>query len=166
MAQAGVEQRHVVESYTDYGDAEHAVDRLSDDGFPVERLTIVARDLKLVENIVGRRGYGDASRGGAVTGGVVGALLGFVFGVLSWVDPLISGLSLAFAGFFVGMVVGVAVGLLAHWLSAGRRDFSSVSSLRASRYDVVADNPERAEQAARRLEASSRGRSAAATGNP
>lgn len=165
MAQARAAQRHVVESYTNYAEAEHAVDRLSDDGFPVERLTIVAGDLKLVEDIVGRRGYGDAAVSGALTGGVMGALLGFVFGVLSWVDPLISGLSLAFAGFFVGMLIGLVVGLLSHWLSAGRRDFSSVSSLRASRYDVVADSPEGAEQAARRIGATPRGGSAA-TGNP
>ncbi len=34
--------RHLVESFPSYGEAERAVDSLSDDGFPVEQLTIVA----------------------------------------------------------------------------------------------------------------------------
>ncbi|HEX2064201.1 MAG TPA: general stress protein, partial [Acidimicrobiales bacterium] len=151
MADTRTAQRHLVETYTSYPEAERAVDRLSDDGFPVERLTIVAEGLSLVENVTGRRSYLDAAAGGTVTGGVIGALLGFVFGVFSWVDPLVSGLALAVYGLVVGAVVGLVLGLLGHWMMGGRRDFSSSMSLGASRYDVVADDAEVAEEAARRL---------------
>lgn len=163
MGRGRAEQRHVVRSYTEYAKAERAVDQLSDDGFPIERLTIVARGLHLVEDITGRRGYGGAAASSAVTGGVIGALLGFVFGVLSWVDPLISGLALAVYGFLAGALAGLVIGLLSHWLRAGRRDFSSIKSLRARGYDVVADSAEYAEQADRLLGLTSGGEPVQAT---
>ena len=140
-------ERHGVASYATYAEAQRAVDSLADGGFPVEHLTIVADGLQLVEKITGRRGYGDAALSGALSGGLVGAVLGFIFGLFSWVDPLISGLALAFYGFLVGVVAGLVLGLVAHWLSAGRRDFSSVGSVGAQRYEVVADTPEAAERA-------------------
>lgn len=39
----------------------------------------------------------------------------------------------------IGAVIGAVIGLIAHALSGGRRDFSSVSTVRAERYDVLAE---------------------------
>lgn len=143
--------RHLVRSYPSYGEAEKAVDALGDDGFPVERLTIVAEDLRFVEDVTGRRGYLDEGLGGAASGAVIGASLGFVMGLFSLVDPLISGLALAVYGALFGAVIGLLVGVLSHWVSAGRRDFTSSRSLEAGRYDVVADTADHADDAGRRL---------------
>ncbi len=45
--------------FDDYEAAQRAVDRLSDNGFPVEKLDIVGSDLRLIERVTGgspRRG--------------------------------------------------------------------------------------------------------------
>ncbi|MDP8936226.1 MAG: glycine zipper family protein [Actinomycetota bacterium] len=143
--------RHLVASFTSYADAERAVDSLSDDGFPVERLTIVAGGLQLVENVTGRRGYGQAALGSAASGAVIGALLGLFLGLFSLVDPVISGFALAVVGAAFGSVIGAVAGMVSHWISAGRRDFSSVRSVEAGRYDLFAETAEHAEQAAQAL---------------
>ncbi len=152
--QTKVSQRHLVASFPGYGEAERALDSLSDDGFPVERLTIVADQLQFVENITGRRGYATEALGGATSGAVIGATVGFFLGLFSLVDPLISGLALALYGALFGAAIGVVVGVVSYWVSAGRRDFTSVRSIEAGRYDVVADTVEHAEHAAQKLASS------------
>lgn len=42
-----------VASFATYAEAQHAVDMLSDEGFPVEHLAIVGTDLRQVETITG-----------------------------------------------------------------------------------------------------------------
>lgn len=127
----------VVGSFTTYDEAERAVDFLAERGFPVEQVAIVAGDLRFVEQVTGRRGYGAAAIDGAASGAVTGALLGFILGVLTLVTPLTSGITLALWGLVIGAVIGTLVGLLAHALSSGRRDFTSVPRLDARRYDLV-----------------------------
>jgi hypothetical protein len=128
----------VVASYPTYAEAQRAVDFASDRRFPVERLAIVAGDLRFVEQVTGRRGYGSAALDGATSGAVTGAFLGFVLGLFSLVTPLTSGLVLAFWGLLIGAVTGALVGLLVYALAGGRRDFSSVGGFQADRYDIVA----------------------------
>ena len=45
---------NTVARFDDYETAQRAVDRLSDDGFPVQTLDIVGSDLRLVERVTGR----------------------------------------------------------------------------------------------------------------
>ena len=42
-------QRRPIAVFDNYADAERAVDRLSDLGFPVERVAIIGHDLQVVE---------------------------------------------------------------------------------------------------------------------
>lgn len=128
----------VVASFTSYEDAAAAVDHLADRRFPVDQVAIVAANLRLVEQVLGRRGYGHAASDGAVAGAVTGAFLGFFLGVLSLIAPLTSGLVLAFWGLLTGGVIGAIVGALGHALFGGRRDFRSTRGLDAGRYDLVA----------------------------
>jgi hypothetical protein len=146
----------VVGSYVTYDEAQRAVDFAADRDFPIERLAIVAGDLQFVEQVTGRAGYGSAAINGATSGAVTGGFLGFFLGLFSLVAPLASGLTLALWGLVIGAVIGALVGVLTHALSGGRRDFSSVSSLRAGRYDVVAtaDVADRARQLLSELRAS------------
>lgn len=132
-------ERRTVASYATYPEAVQAVDYLSDRSFPVERLTILARGLHLVERVTGRLDYGSAAGRGALAGAFTGAILGFFFGLFNWVEPLVSGAILAAYGLVMGALAGALVGLLNHGLSAGRRDFSSMPRLAADQYDVVAD---------------------------
>ena len=129
----------VIASFPDYAQAQHAVDALADRGLPVQRLAIVGAGLQSFEQITGRKGYGRAAAQGASSGAVVGALLGWLFGLFSLIQPLISAILLAMWGLVIGAVIGAIIGLIAHALSGGRRDFSSISTVRAERYDLLAD---------------------------
>ena len=129
----------VVASFDEYADAERAVDRLADDGFPVARLKVVGEGVSLVEDVTGRRGYDRAAYEGAVTGALIAGFLGVLFGLLNWFEPLISALLLGIYGVVLGAALGSILGLLAHWTTRGARDFSSVRSMRARRYDVLSE---------------------------
>ena len=52
---------NTVARFEDYESTQRAVDRLSDDGFPVEKLDIAGSGLRLVERVTGRRTRGRAA---------------------------------------------------------------------------------------------------------
>lgn len=128
----------VIASYPDYAAAQHAVDALADQRFPVGGLAIVGANLQSFEQITGRRGYGRAAAEGFTSGALTGALIGWLLGIFNIAQPLVSALVMALFGLVVGGAIGLVFGLLGHLVSGGRRDFSSISSVRAERYDVLA----------------------------
>lgn len=67
--------RRPVAVFTTYADAERAVDRPSDLGFPVERVAIIGHDLQMVEQVTGRLTYGGAALKGATSGAVLGVVM-------------------------------------------------------------------------------------------
>ena len=142
--------RRTIASYPTYREAERAVDFLADQHFPVERVSIVGHDLHFVEQVTGRMGYPEAALRGAIAGAVVGVLMGWLFGIFDWFEPLLAAAWLAFQGLWFGALVGALIGLGLHALMQGRRDFSSVSAMRADRYEVIADDAV-SEEAARLL---------------
>ncbi|MFH9224349.1 general stress protein [Streptomyces lydicus] len=142
--------RRTVASYPTYPEAERAIDYLSDQGFPVERTAIIGHDLQLVEQVVGRVGFGRAALSGAASGALPGALIGWLFGLLDWLNPVLSSLLLALYGLIFGAVIGALLGLLLHSMQRGRHDFASVRAMQPSRYEVMAD-AEVADQAAKLL---------------
>ena len=132
-------------SYSTYQDAERAVDYLSDNKFPVERVSIVGRDLEFVERVTGRMTYGGAALRGALSGALVGVLVGWLFAVFSWFDPVIGWGWLILDGLWFGAVVGALFGLLSHAMLGGRRDFASIGAMRANRYELLVDDEVAAE---------------------
>jgi hypothetical protein len=147
---ADAQPRRVVASFSSYGEAEAAVDHLSDNHFPVERTAIVARGLHFVEEVTGRMTSGTAALRGAFSGAIAGALIGWLFGLLDWTAPIVASGWLALHGLWIGALVGALVGLIAYALSRGRRDFSSIGGMRADRYEVLVDE-DVADEAARLL---------------
>jgi hypothetical protein len=140
--------RRVIATTPTYTEAERIVDTLADRQFPVERMTIVGRDLRFVETVTGRVGWGDDLARGAVVGGFTGLLIGWLFGVFDWFAPIVAAGWLAFDGLWFGLVVGLIMGAIVHLLRRGRRDFDSVSTMTADHYDVLVDEDlaERAEK--------------------
>lgn len=136
----------VLASYDNYIDAQALVDRLSDEGFPVETTAIVGSDLRLVEHVTGRRGYGRASLEGAGAGAVTGFLIGLFLTIFTLFETVAGWLSVLLSWTILGAVVGLVLGLLAHAMRGGRRDFSSTSRMVPARFDVVVAT-ERVEQA-------------------
>jgi hypothetical protein len=138
-ASTGNRGLELVASYEDYVDAQRAVDRLADERFPVEKMKVVGEGLTFVENVTGRRGFGRAAGEGALGGAMIAGFVGLLFGLLNWFDPLISALALGLYGVLFGAVFGALVGLVAHALTRGERDFSSLRSMQAQRYDVLTE---------------------------
>ena len=132
-------RRVIVASYDSYPEAQRAVDYLSDRRFPVERVAIVAEDLRLVEQVTGRMGYGRAALQGAAFGALIGLVFGFFLGLFSVFNPVVSALYLAILWLIYGAIIGAIVGLIGHALSGGRRDFSSIEGIQAGRYNVMVD---------------------------
>lgn len=138
-------------SYSSYAEAEELVDYLADQRFPVEQVTVVGHGLQSVEEVTGRLTTAGAMLRAAVSGALVGALLGWVFGLLDLVNPLVASAWLALYGLLIGAVIGGLFGLLAQVATGGRRDFSSIGSVRATSYEVRVEAAVAAE-AARLLE--------------
>ena len=119
--------RRVVATYDSYADAERAVDQLADDGFSVERLSIVGSDLRLVEQVTGRMTYARAGAAGAASGAWTGSLFGLIFAVFLTDDAGVSALAVVLYGLVFGALMGALFGVIAYAVTAGRRDFASVS---------------------------------------
>jgi hypothetical protein len=139
--------RRTIATLTSYEEAERAVDRLSDQHFPVEHVTIVGTGLRYIERVEGRVTNGSATLLGAAGGIVLGLFWGLLFGAFFTIDS---------ADFFgvllystlVGVVFGAMIGLIGHTVQRGRRDFDSTSVTRAERYELQVDDgfADRAEQ--------------------
>jgi hypothetical protein len=131
--------RRMIATYSTYREAERAIGYLADRSFPVERVAIVARDLKPMELVAERTGYREAALKGAASGLVVGVLVGWLFGVFDWFNPVLSDAWLAFQGLWFGAVVGALTGLGMQALQGGRRDFASIAAVEAAHFDLIAD---------------------------
>jgi hypothetical protein len=135
-APAGV--RRTVATEPNYREAERAVDWLSDQGFPVERVSIVGTGLRSIEQVSGRVTTARAAAMGAAQGATIGLLFGLLFG-LFFTDAA-SFFGVVLYGLAAGVVWGALFGAIAQYAQGGRRNFGSVIETRADRYDVQADD--------------------------
>ncbi len=126
---------NTVARFDDYESAQRAVDRLSDDGFPVEKLDIVGSGLRLVERVTGRLTRSRAAGAGALSGLWAGLLLGILIGLFTSGHSF---LAVAATGAALGVLWGAVFGFAAHAGTKGLRDFSSVRQLVATHYDLIA----------------------------
>lgn len=147
VSPSSVPQHHVA-SFGNYLAAQQLVDRMSDGGFPVEHVRIVGDGVRTVENVTGRMTKGKAALTGAASGAWFGALIGLLFALFA-VGPL--WLWVVLIAVIIGAIWGALFGFAAHWSTRGRRDFSSVQTLEAQRYDVYVA-AEHAAEAARYVE--------------
>lgn len=140
--QAPAGQQQAIASFNDYTGAQRLVDRMSDGGFPVQHVRIIGDDLRTVEHVTGRMTKGRAALAGAGSGAWFGLLIGLllsIFAVGTW-----WWLWMWIIAALIGAFWGAVFGFIAHWSTRGERDFSSVKTLVARRYDVYVP----AEQAA------------------
>jgi hypothetical protein len=140
--------RHALGSYPQYEQAQSVVDHLSDNGFPVEKVSIVGADLRLVERVTGRLTKGRAAAAGAASTAWLGFLFGLFVGLFA--DSSTAAFGLAIYGALFGAVAGAILGYVAHAATGGRRDFSSMTGLAATRYEVLVE-PDAADEAERLL---------------
>jgi hypothetical protein len=122
--------------YDDYAAAQKTVDFLSDNEFPVKNLMIVGTDLKRVERITGRLTTGRVALGGLLSGLWLGLFVGLIFSF--FVDENV--LAMILSTVLLGAVFGIVWALLGYALTRGQRDFSSVTQVVATRYEVLVEH--------------------------
>lgn len=135
-----------VASYTQYLEAQRAVDYLSDQKFAVEHTSIVGEGLKIVEQVTGRLDWTRALSLGMTQGAFTGIFIGLVLNFLGFGGPNRNFLALMLDGLLLGIIFGAIFSLITYALSGGQRDFTSVGGMRADHYNLMVD-PEQAEQA-------------------
>jgi hypothetical protein len=123
-------------TYDKYEDAQKAVDYLSDHEFAVENCMIVGTDLRQVERVTGRLTHGRVAGAGALSGMWMGLFVGLIFALFGQGNstPAV----LATVAF--GAVFGVVWALIGYAATKGRRDFTSVSQVVATRYELLVEH--------------------------
>ncbi len=122
--------------YERYEQAQKAVDFLSDNEFPVQNCLIVGTDLKQVERVTGRLTTGKVALGGLLSGVWMGLFVGLVlslFGTGSTISIIVS--TMVF-----GAIFGLVFAMAGYAATRGRRDFTSVSQVVATRYEVLVEH--------------------------
>ncbi|OLL14365.1 general stress protein [Actinomyces oris] len=127
-------QGEEVASFATYPEAQRAVDALSDQGFPVQHLAIIGTDLRQVERITGRLSWGRAVMSGTMNGLWIGMFFGIIMSVAGSSGPRLS----FWACVLLGVLWGIVFQLFSYALTRGRRDFTSISQVVASRYSIIA----------------------------
>lgn len=114
----------VVAVYPDHESAEHAIRLLHKQGFAIEDLSIIGRNIQVTEEPVGFVSTGDyvvaGAKSGALMGGLAGVVLGAAFLILPGVGPIVvagpiaaavlAGVEGALAGVAMGALSGALVG--------------------------------------------------------
>lgn len=118
-------------SFTSYLEAQRAVDFLSDEEFPVQHVTIVGTDLRMVERVTGRLTYARVALAGALSGAWFGLFVGLLLTMFS--DEPASLLPAIAIGVGFGMLFGV----ISFMFTGGKRDFTSSSQIVAATYAVL-----------------------------
>lgn len=123
-----------IAAYATYLEAQKAVDFLSDEHFPVQHVTIVGSDLRMVERVTGRLTYGRVALAGAASGAWFGLFVGLLLSLLAEGTSLFATLIPAL---LIGAGFGVLFGVISFALTGGRRDFTSTSQIVAAQYGVL-----------------------------
>lgn len=122
-----------VGSYTSYLDAQKAVDYLADQQFPVQMVSIVGNELKMVERVTGRLSYPRVALSGALSGMWFGLFVGVM---LSFFAPSPGYFSIL-ASVLMGAAFFMLFGIVTYAMQRGKRDFTSTSQVVATNYDVI-----------------------------
>ncbi len=122
--------------YQTYPEAQRTVDYLADKEFPVQNCMIVGTELKQIERITGRLTWGKIAAGGILSGVWLGLFIGVIFLLFSksWGVGEVIGTA-AF-----GAVFGLIWAMAGYAATRGQRDFSSISTVVATKYEVLVEH--------------------------
>lgn len=123
--------------YDDYAEAQKAVDYLSDQDFPVQNVMIVGTDLKQIERVTGRLTVGRVLGGGALSGAWLGGFVALVFALFDSSNAALGAFVFTIA---FGAIFGLVWAYITYRLTGGVRDFTSVSQVVATKYEVLVEH--------------------------
>lgn len=123
--------------FDDYDSARKAVDALAEKDFPVQNVLIVGTELKQLERVTGRLTWAKVLIGGALSGLWLGLFVGLIFSLFgTQASPIALLLSTA----LYGLVFGVIWSAIGFMFTKRLREFSSVSQVVATKYEVFAEH--------------------------
>ena len=122
--------------YERYEEAQKAVDFLSDNEFPVQNCLIVGTELKQVERVTGRLTYGKVAAGGILSGVWMGLFVGLIVSLFGTGDTL----PIIASTMVFGAIFGLVWAMAGYAATRGRRDFTSVTQVVATRYEVLVEH--------------------------
>ncbi|MDK8098979.1 general stress protein [Winkia neuii] len=125
-----------VASFRTYAEAQTAVDALAEADYPVHTLTIVGTDLVMVERVTGRATAGKAFARGALNGLWWGVMLGLLS---AFINPDFGGAVIVITAGVITLLFGL-INVAVHAMAGKKRrqDYTSVTSVAASRFSVLA----------------------------
>lgn len=125
-------QGNEIAVYSTYLKAQKAVDKLSDEGFAVQGVTIVGHDLHMVERVLGRLTYPRIAVAGFASGAWFGLFVGLLLSLFGTGDSAVIITALLIGGAF-----GLLFSVLSYAMTRGKRDFTSSSQIVAARYVLL-----------------------------
>lgn len=125
----------VLATYGTYGQAQRAVDFLSDEKFEVQHLRIIGTDLRMVETVTGRLNWARAAFGTALAGMWFGLFIMLLIGLFT--NSSTEWVRLVLGGVLYGGLFGLIFGIVSYAVTGGRRDFTSASQIVATSYEVT-----------------------------
>lgn len=126
-------------SFTDYKQAVSFVEKLIENDFPAKLVSIIGTDLKTVETIKGKLGYGRVSLSGAITGSWLGMFFALIFGFTGTGNEQVL-VSNVLAGIIIGAGIGMLINIVRFSVTKNRRGFISGQAVIAKKYEVVVPN--------------------------
>jgi hypothetical protein len=132
---SAVPEGEVVGQFKNYREAVKVVEQLVENGFPARLISIIGSDLKTVETLKGKLGYGRVALSGAVTGSWIGLFFGLLFGATSTTEQVV--LTNLSAGIVIGAGVGMLLNVIRFSLTKNKRSFISAQAVVAKKYDVI-----------------------------
>lgn len=131
-----VPKGEVLGTYDTYLEAQQVIERLSqNEQFPIDALSIVGNDLKRVEQVTGRLSYGRAAGAGALSGLWFGLFVGVLFSLFPASATI--GLLPIVAAALIGAAAGLLFSVISYAITKRQRDFSSMTQVVASNYQVI-----------------------------
>jgi hypothetical protein len=132
----GIPEGQSIATFTDYKQAVSYVEKMIENNFPARSVSIVGTDLKTVETIKGKLGYGRVSLSGALTGSWLGMFFGLIFGATGVGTEAVLLTNVA-AGVVTGAGIGMLINVIRFSLTKNRRGFISGQTVVAKKYEVV-----------------------------
>jgi hypothetical protein len=124
--------------YDKYVQAQRVVDYLSDNEFAVQNMAIVGTELKTVERVTGRLTRQKAAIASAASGAWMGLFIGLAFALFGKGNQLGFIITVVIFGAVFGLIWG-QIGFTAI-TRGGTRDFSSVTQVVATKYEVLVEH--------------------------
>lgn len=133
---ASIPEGETLATFTDYKLAVKYVEGLIENDFPARQVSIIGTDLKTVESIRGKLGYGRVALSGALTGAWLGMFLGLIFGATGTGEEAVLLTNVA-AGIVIGSGIGMLLNVIRFSMTKNRRGFISGQMVVAKKYEVV-----------------------------